>query len=77
LWVMSGWSLPDMEYFEDSDPSANAEIGCKMPFLDGHCGPWVILGHPRCPSSATRTGMMNPEPIRLSFFNTCRERTII
>jgi hypothetical protein len=23
-----------MEYFEDSNPSANAEIGCKMPFLD-------------------------------------------
>jgi hypothetical protein len=25
-----------MEYFEDSDPPANTEIGCKMPFLDGH-----------------------------------------
>jgi hypothetical protein len=23
-----------MAYFEDSDPAANAEIGCKMPFLD-------------------------------------------
>jgi hypothetical protein len=26
-----------MEYFEDSNPLPNAEIGCKMPFLDGHC----------------------------------------
>ena len=25
-----------MEYFEDSDPPTNTEIGCKMPFLDGH-----------------------------------------
>ena len=25
-----------MEYFEDSNPQTNAEIGCKMPFLDGH-----------------------------------------
>jgi hypothetical protein len=25
-----------MKYFEDSNPSPNAEIGCKMPFLDGH-----------------------------------------
>jgi len=25
-----------MEYFEDSKPPPNAEIGCKMPFLDGH-----------------------------------------
>jgi hypothetical protein len=25
-----------MQYFKDSDPPANAEIGCKMPFLDGH-----------------------------------------
>ena len=25
-----------MEYFEDSNLPANAEIGCKMPFLDGH-----------------------------------------
>jgi hypothetical protein len=25
-----------MEYFEDSNPSPNAEIGCKMPFPDGH-----------------------------------------
>jgi len=25
-----------MEYFEDSDPPSNAEIGCRMPFLDGH-----------------------------------------
>jgi hypothetical protein len=25
-----------MEYFEDSNPPANAEIGCKMLFLDGH-----------------------------------------
>jgi hypothetical protein len=25
-----------MEYFEDSNPPANAEIGCKVPFLDGH-----------------------------------------
>ena len=25
-----------MEYFEDSDPLSNTEIGCKMPFLDGH-----------------------------------------
>ena len=25
-----------MQYFEDSNPPANAEIGCKMPFLDGH-----------------------------------------
>jgi hypothetical protein len=25
-----------MKYFEDSNPPANAEIGCKMPFLDGH-----------------------------------------
>jgi hypothetical protein len=25
-----------MKYFEDSDPPTNAEIGCKMPFLDGH-----------------------------------------
>jgi hypothetical protein len=24
------------QYFEDSKPTANAEIGCKMPFLDGH-----------------------------------------
>jgi len=25
-----------MEYFEDSNPQTNAEIGRKMPFLDGH-----------------------------------------
>ena len=25
-----------MQYFEDSNPTSNAEIGCKMPFLDGH-----------------------------------------
>ena len=25
-----------MEYFEDSDSTPNAEIGCKMPFMDGH-----------------------------------------
>jgi hypothetical protein len=25
-----------MQYFEDSNPTPNAEIGCKMPFLDGH-----------------------------------------
>ena len=25
-----------IEYFEDSNPPANAEIGCKMPFPDGH-----------------------------------------
>jgi hypothetical protein len=25
-----------MEYFEDSNPAPNTEIGCKMPFLDGH-----------------------------------------
>jgi hypothetical protein len=24
------------EYFEDSNPPPNAEIGCKMPFPDGH-----------------------------------------
>jgi hypothetical protein len=25
-----------LEYFEDSNPTTNAEIGCKMPFLEGH-----------------------------------------
>jgi hypothetical protein len=25
-----------MEYFEDSNPPPNAEIGCQMPFLAGH-----------------------------------------
>jgi hypothetical protein len=25
-----------MKYFENSNPPPNAEIGCKMPFLDGH-----------------------------------------
>jgi len=25
-----------MEYFEDSNPLPNTEIGCMMPFLDGH-----------------------------------------
>ena len=25
-----------MQYFEDSNPTPNAAIGCKMPFLDGH-----------------------------------------
>jgi hypothetical protein len=25
-----------MQYFEDSNPPTNAEIACKMPFLDGH-----------------------------------------
>jgi hypothetical protein len=25
-----------MQYFEDSNPPTNTEIGCKMPFLDGH-----------------------------------------
>jgi hypothetical protein len=25
-----------MEYFEDSNPPTNREIGYKMPFLDGH-----------------------------------------
>jgi hypothetical protein len=25
-----------MQYFEDSNPTPNAEIGCKMSFLDGH-----------------------------------------
>ena len=25
-----------MEYFEDSNPPTNKEIGYKMPFLDGH-----------------------------------------
>jgi hypothetical protein len=24
-----------IEYFEDSDSPSNAEIGCKMPFLEG------------------------------------------
>jgi hypothetical protein len=27
-----------MQYFEDSHPPTNAEIGCKMPFMDGHLG---------------------------------------
>jgi len=42
LWIVAEFKAVDgfepeeyMEYFEDSKPSENTEIGCKMPFPDG------------------------------------------
>jgi hypothetical protein len=66
-----------MKYFEDSNPTPNAEIGCKMPFLDGHGGPWVLLGRSRCLRFITGAGTMNPGLGRKSIFMTCRRCTII
>jgi hypothetical protein len=47
-----------MQYFEDSNPSSNVEIGCKMPFLDGHyLDNWSHMSRPRSlPSSGLACG---------------------